>query len=57
MEVGGGGGGLRGAREGLGWAEDRSQKRDLGHPAPGSRRLQIKCQQCMMVEYAKALTQ
>jgi hypothetical protein len=57
MEVGGGAGGLRGAREGVGWAEDRSQKRDLGHPAPGSRRLQIKCQQCMMVEYAKALTQ
>ena len=29
-------GGLRGAREGLGWAEARSQKRDLGHPALGS---------------------
>jgi hypothetical protein len=26
-------GGLRGAREGLGLAEARSQKRDRGHPA------------------------
>jgi hypothetical protein len=29
----GGVGGLRGAREGLGLAEARSQKRDRGHPA------------------------